>query len=208
VTTAKLPNDEPTASLRDRQADLTRHAILEAVAQEIGDAGLDELSFRRVAERAGVSERTVYRHFPTREELLAGFNQYVYDRLGVAPGQRKDVPLRDVMREVFTNFDKNEALMRALASTQAGRKVSRSGRPERVKMLDAALRPHTTHLPPEEHKRALAVFAHLFTSAAWARFKDDFGMSGPEVGETVAWAMDVLLEDLKRRNQRAKDKKR
>jgi AcrR family transcriptional regulator len=194
--------------MRERHTDLTRQAILEAVAAEVVDGSLDELSFNRVAERSGVSRRTVFRHFPTREALIASFNQYVYDHIGLAPSASHGRPLGEVMREVFPGFDKNELLIRALTSTQAGRRLSHSGRPERVKMLDAAIKPHTTHLPAHDRTRALAVFAHLFTAAAWVRFKDDFDMDGVETGEAMAWAMDALLDDLKRRNQRAKEKQK
>jgi AcrR family transcriptional regulator len=195
-------------SLREKQLDLTREAILEAFAAEVVEGGLDDLSFRRVAERAGVSQRTVFRHFPTREELIDGFNQYVYRRVGLSPSDTRGMELGDVMRFFFNCFDENERLMRALTSTQVGRDLSNSGRAERVQMLERMIRPNTSHLPPQERKRALAIFSHLFTRAAWMRFKDDFGIDGIEAGEAVAWAMETLLEDLKRRNQRAKEKQR
>jgi AcrR family transcriptional regulator len=89
-------------SLREKQLDLTREAILEAFAAEVVEGGLDELSFRSVAERAGVSERTVFRHFPTREELIDGFNQYVYRRTGLTPSDTQGMALGDVMRLFFS----------------------------------------------------------------------------------------------------------
>jgi AcrR family transcriptional regulator len=195
-------------SLREKQLDLTREAILEAFAAEVVEGGLDEVSFRCVAERAGVSQRTVFRHFPTREELIDGFNQYVYRRTGLSPSATQGMSLGDTMRLFFSRFDENERLMRALDSTQAGRDMARSGRAERVKLLERMIRPNASHLPAHERQRALAIFAHLFTRAAWMRFKDDFGLDGTQGGEAVAWAMETLLEDLKRRNQRAKEKQR
>ena len=47
----------------------TRTAILEAVAAEIAASGLTGFSIQGVADRAGVTHRTVYNHFPTREAL-------------------------------------------------------------------------------------------------------------------------------------------
>jgi AcrR family transcriptional regulator len=195
-------------SLREKQLDLTREAILEAFAAEVVEGGLDEVSFRSVAERAGVSLRTVFRHFPTREELIDGFNLYVHQRMGVSPHNTQGMALGDIMRLFFSRFDEHEQLMRALNSTLVGRDLARKGRADRVKMLERMIRPNTSHLPARDRQNALAICAHLFTRAAWMRFKDDFGLDGTQAGEAVAWAMETLLDDLKRRNQRAKERQR
>lgn len=48
-----------------------RRALLEASIQLILERGLDALSLREVARRAGVSPAAPYHHFATRQELLA-----------------------------------------------------------------------------------------------------------------------------------------
>ncbi len=67
------PGDEPAANARDRQKAVTRDQILQAVGRRLESSPMDELSFADVAKDAGVGERTVYRHFPTREALLGAF---------------------------------------------------------------------------------------------------------------------------------------
>lgn len=62
--------DEPTRSydspLREWQAAATRRAILQAAAELILRDGLADFSMGAVADRAEVSEGTVYYHFPSR----------------------------------------------------------------------------------------------------------------------------------------------
>ena len=60
-------------SLRDRQKAATREQILRAVARQLEAGALEDLSFAEVAAEAGLGERTVYRHFPTKEALLGAF---------------------------------------------------------------------------------------------------------------------------------------
>lgn len=48
----------------------TRAMILDAVLDEVGDSGLARLSVEAVAERAGVSRQTVYRHFGNRDGMI------------------------------------------------------------------------------------------------------------------------------------------
>ncbi len=65
-----LAGDEAGGNARDRQKALTRDQILQAVGRRLESSPMDDLSFADVARDAGVGERTVYRHFPTREALL------------------------------------------------------------------------------------------------------------------------------------------
>ena len=63
----------PSANLRERQRLQTREQILRAVGHQLETRSLEDLSFAEIAEDADVGERTVYRHFPTKEALLGAF---------------------------------------------------------------------------------------------------------------------------------------
>jgi AcrR family transcriptional regulator len=52
---------------------LTRKRILEAASDVIGEKGLETASMREIARRAKVRDATIYRYFPTRENLLYGY---------------------------------------------------------------------------------------------------------------------------------------
>lgn len=57
--------------LRADAREQRRRRIIEAVFEAWEDAGFDGVSLQAVADRAGVSVKTVLRHFGSREELLA-----------------------------------------------------------------------------------------------------------------------------------------
>src|SRR6187455_2079359 len=50
----------------------TREKIVDAVVRVVLDDGIHAFTVQNVADKAGVSHRTVYRHFKTREELIGG----------------------------------------------------------------------------------------------------------------------------------------
>ncbi|MGD9530894.1 MAG: helix-turn-helix domain-containing protein, partial [Pseudonocardia sp.] len=52
--------------VRRERAAATRRAILEAFAEQFGRPGTTDVAIPEAAERAGVSARTVYHHFPDR----------------------------------------------------------------------------------------------------------------------------------------------
>ena len=64
-------------SLRQRHSELTRELILRTVAAILEDGDAAELAVPAVARRSGVSLRTVYRYFPTREELIAAAGEWI-----------------------------------------------------------------------------------------------------------------------------------
>src|SRR5215212_7116791 len=71
-------------SHRAAQAGQTRAAILDALVSVIA-RGVAELSMPAVAQEAGVSLRTVYRHFPTKRELLNALAWHLDARIAYSP---------------------------------------------------------------------------------------------------------------------------
>jgi glycosyltransferase involved in cell wall biosynthesis len=68
--------------LRARQKAQTRETILRAVGKRLEARGVEDLSFADVAQEAKVGERTVYRHFPTKEALLGAFWTWLHQHPG------------------------------------------------------------------------------------------------------------------------------
>jgi AcrR family transcriptional regulator len=62
-------NQQP-ATLRARRRTETQRAIQEQAVRLFTDRGYDATTVADVAEAAGVSAMTVYRHFPTKEDLV------------------------------------------------------------------------------------------------------------------------------------------
>jgi TetR/AcrR family transcriptional regulator len=49
-----------------------REQILDRASELATDAGLGQLTMKRIASRVGFSEAAIYRHFPTKQALLLG----------------------------------------------------------------------------------------------------------------------------------------
>jgi AcrR family transcriptional regulator len=58
----------------------TRERILEGALLAMGRVGLRRFTMNDVSERSGLSRGTVYRYFPTKEDLLAVLAEYEQDR--------------------------------------------------------------------------------------------------------------------------------
>ncbi|MCF7551302.1 TetR/AcrR family transcriptional regulator [Pseudonocardia sp. WMMC193] len=89
---------------RERRSDAVanRRRIVEAAREELSrtDDGAAELRLHRVAKAAGVGQGTLYRHFPTREHLVAEVYEQEMSRLvdAVAPLLAEHSPLEALTR--------------------------------------------------------------------------------------------------------------
>jgi TetR/AcrR family transcriptional regulator of autoinduction and epiphytic fitness len=79
-----------------RLTDRKRAAVIGAAIEEFLAAGFDATSMDRIAARAGVSKRTVYNHFPSKEALFAAILRQLWDSsdAGEAPAYSSAHPLR------------------------------------------------------------------------------------------------------------------
>jgi AcrR family transcriptional regulator len=191
-------------SLRDQHAAMTRERILKAVADllERGDAG--ELTVPEVAEASGVSLRTIYRYYPTREELLEAAGRWIGDELLQHPYPRDLDEVADLYQIGCRDFDERPGLVRALAFSQLGQQVRGYRRRERLESIERALRTELTALSQVELRRAEAVLAYLHNMLAYTTLREENGLSGDEIGEAIGWAIRVLIEDLRNRNRNSR----
>ncbi|WP_030142477.1 TetR/AcrR family transcriptional regulator [Pseudomonas fluorescens] len=73
-----------------RLTERKREAILQAAIAEFRSSGFEVTSMDRIAATAGVSKRTVYNHFPSKEELFAE----ILNRLWNSITAEQDMPYR------------------------------------------------------------------------------------------------------------------
>ncbi|MGK5077349.1 TetR/AcrR family transcriptional regulator [Janthinobacterium sp. HLX7-2] len=85
-----------------RLTDRKRVAIVDAAIAEFREHGFDATSMDKIAATAAVSKRTVYNHFPSKDELFAEILQRLWE--GSATQQalpyQADVPLRTQLLEL------------------------------------------------------------------------------------------------------------
>jgi AcrR family transcriptional regulator len=192
------------ASLRQRQSELTRELILRTVAELLEQGEASELAVPEVARRSGVSLRTVYRYFPTREKLIAAAGEWIGVNVLAAafiPPTLAEIP--EVYAENAALWDEHPRLAEAMALSRGANSLRSIRRQERLEKLREALREVTDGLPEAEARRAFGVFAYLDNMLAWVTMRDEAGLDGKEVGAAVTWAMQVLIDDLRQRQTAA-----
>jgi AcrR family transcriptional regulator len=194
-------------SLREQQAAVARERMLHAVAELLERGGSEELTMPEVAELSGVSLRTVYRYFPTREALLDAAGRWIGGELLKQGYPRSLDDVADSFERACRDFDERPGLVRAMALSQVGREARSSRRRERLDAIRQVLEQEVGALPERELRQAEAVLAYLHNMLAYTTLREEQQLSGAEIGEALGWAIRTLVADL-RRKQRAKERKR
>src|SRR2546425_9042711 len=92
-----------TMTTAQKLTDRKREAILQAAITEFRSNGFEATSMDRIAAGAEVSKRTVYNHFPSKDDLFAAILQQLWECTAAVADTpyRKDVPLRSQLLEMM-----------------------------------------------------------------------------------------------------------
>jgi AcrR family transcriptional regulator len=200
------PADHPRLGLRERKKIKTREAIRAATYALIEEQGYDATTIEQIADRAEVSPSTVFRYFPTKEDIVLTdeYDPLMLEELRARPaGEPWMDSVRHVMR-LATNAlmaeDPEVVRMRAHLAVQVPAVRSRmvESMSETGRLLRAALADRFGLAPDSLEVRvyAMSIVGGLMeANMSWAEngFKED-------LGAVLDRALDVLEHGLPTRN--------
>lgn len=189
--------DADLPSARERHKQDVRARILDSLIALLGE-GID-INHDRVAERAGVARRTVYRYFPDHDALM----QPLWDRVVSLAGEAVRFPateeeLTTSMPSIYQGFDRIAGLATIVRSTPQGRAVRLAQKDRRRAAYAAVTADAVKDLPPEDQLLATAMLQMLHTTP-WLEMRDQWDMDGSQMATVCGWAVRTLLKDLRAR---------
>ncbi|WP_028622424.1 TetR/AcrR family transcriptional regulator [Pseudomonas sp. Ant30-3] len=192
-----------------RLTDRKRAAIIQAAIAEFRAHGFDVTSMDKIAATAGASKRTVYNHFPSKEELFSEILNQLWARVTAEQqiSYRADLPLRDQMRvmlmakmQMMADDNFLDLARVAIAATihspeRAQNMVERMGEREegltvwlRAAQADGRLKPADPAFAAQQ------VHGMLKSFAFWPQISMGLPALAPEMQSTVVEsALDMLL---------------
>jgi AcrR family transcriptional regulator len=188
------------SSLRERQAAVIREAILDALASRLDRDDPDDVAMPQVAADAGISLRTLYRYFPTREAMFDAVGDHVVARMGLPSQIEGADDISRVFLESARRGAQSPQLVRAMLWTRLGRRARSPHRRRRVESITGALTEVTSHLPPDEARRREGALVYLCSLPAWITVSEECGLSPEDARQGIAWAIDTLVAALKQEN--------
>jgi AcrR family transcriptional regulator len=188
LSTARRSYHSPA---RQKAAAATRDRIIDAgsrLVREFTTWDWDELTFRAVAERAEISERTVYRHFPTERHLHDAIMGRLEDEAGIA---YEDVELdnfTEVTARLFASlgrFSIKDSIGAPHGSAFVGAEAKRHDALDRA-VVAAQL--------PDAQRRALAgLLDVLWSPPTYERLVGAWNLDKGEAVEAAQWLITKVI---------------
>jgi AcrR family transcriptional regulator len=195
-----------STSATTRYTEATRHAIVQAAAELLLERKGDSFSVREVAKRAGLTHRTIYRHFPTRMELLGATARQLAP--GSAVERFEDVStiegwIEAVTRhflEAETHFEVVRSVVVAgLATGEPG------GLGNLIQDRDAhrweVFRREFPHLGEVDARSTFATLRHLLSTTSYLLYRIRFGLSPAQATRAIQSAARQIAEQARHRDR-------
>src|SRR5262245_48470089 len=175
----------------------TRRAILDAMVDVIMESDGIGFSVQAVADRAGVTHRTIYNHFPTREVLCDAFSDYV-DELLVGSGAPEpawslaSLPL--LVEELYRMLALRDRHARAYVMLMIGNRRPMSAWRKRSLMAEKLIAREQSERTPLTPRQVTAVIRMFVSTMGWHLLTEQCGLSTDEAAAASAWATRTLLD--------------
>ena len=184
-------------SLRDRQRELTRRLIVDALTHVIVRDGISEFSMQSVADEAHCSLRTLYRYSPSREALLIGLDEEMadfvrsrFDRLP-APAYEDLVIFAEHMPLLLLE---RRDLVRAWAAAVPASRVRESVSGRMNALVGSSVDRAAPSISTAERSRAFVALRLVASSRSWLALTDQ--LTAPDAAVVMSWMVRTLLADL------------
>jgi AcrR family transcriptional regulator len=189
-----------TSSIRDAQVEQTRAHLMDTARTLLIQGGADALTLPKLAQAANVSAPTVYRHFPTIDELFRAFLEWLRPRVGQtserllrSPEQLPSLPL-----ENFPLFEAESAVLRPLMESREWNRIRVASQRDRARSAAKLLRADAPDWSDAQLEAMSGAIWVLGSPQVWRWLRDTWAIDNDEAAQASSWAMRTLLEALAR----------
>jgi AcrR family transcriptional regulator len=184
------------SKLRSEQTKDTRERIL-AGAARITLLDATRITHAAVAHSAGVSERTVYRHFPSVSALHEAFSKYQERRFGRDQGEELSLDELPTSYERWPDRIESTIALDYMVHEQKDPPMLTKSRRKRYERLERALLEVVPDATRTQVRQLVLVFGALLSPEIFRRGKLLLGMDPRQVVPGPAWALRVLIDRLR-----------
>lgn len=182
------------SALRRSQAEQTRSDIVDAAYRLLQEAPIHDLSYATVAEELGVATRTVYRHFPTKDDLAAAVaERHIARVVGPARELPRTLPgAAALLRRIYAMLEEEPGTYRLFFHLPVR---SQSGVRS---FIEAVWGEVLATLPAQDRAAAGGLFELLMSPYAYDVLHANWGLSAEDAARACLCALDALAQALER----------
>jgi AcrR family transcriptional regulator len=187
---------DQATGLRERKKRATREALARAALELFVERGYDETTLAEIADAAGVSTRTIFAYFPSKEDILFSTMHTMRDALAQALAERPAgtdalTALREfILSSAHEKTELDHKLGQAIAADPTLSSHKRARIAELQEVLAAAIA-DDLRVGPDDLRPQVA--AASLTAAFEVLERQDRGLSRAPTSTEVAAAIDPVI---------------
>ena len=192
------PRRRYDSTLRRQQAAQTRERILaagSALVHSFPTWDWRDLTFGAVAERAGVGKRTVYRHFPTEQDLHDAIMRRLQEESGVSYEGLGLDDIPDVTARVFGTLSSYAVSRWTGTDPQQPALVAEDQR-RRDALIDAVAS-SAPGWSDGQRQAAAAMLDILWSVPSYERLITAWDLDGEAATEAITWLIGLLVDAIR-----------
>jgi len=171
----------------------TKQRILDAARQLILDRHPAALTVAQIASEAGVSERTIYRYFPSKRDLITSVAEHPPASIPNLPMPETWEEARGALRVSWTLFGQDLDVVRSERLIPEGLEL-RKARLESARPMAAAILDNYPKSHPRDQYALRELLLHLTSSTTLLELVDRHGLTVEGAIDCVIGACQTLLE--------------
>jgi AcrR family transcriptional regulator len=184
-------------SARAEAAAQTGRDILAATAALWRERPLDEITLADIAERAGVSVRTVIRRFGSRADVIAACIESDAAEIISERDQAATGDVDGALAILLAHYERDgDAVLRTLAVEETvpeAKAITRAGRAGHRAWCARVFAPHLPPPPDDAYGTRLDAFVAATDLYAWKLLRRDLGRSADETRQAIRTLLDGLI---------------
>ncbi len=188
--------DSVPSTHRERQREQTIQLIMASFSELT--MSNPQFTMQELADQAGISVRTLYRYFPSREALREGLTEMInqhMDRDHVTGIGAMDEGTEFRIHHSFRVFTEHDKLMRAVVVSRLTGALTDPAHQTRADAIRAGADLVLADQPELLRRQIAGLVRLLGGSVGWMTLTDStIPLSSEEAASAVAWAMRVLTE--------------
>ncbi len=184
------------STLRRQRAARTRELIVAAGSELLHRSSIRDwrgLTVRAVAERAGVNERTVYRHFVNERALRDAVMHRLEEEAGIDLAGMRLEDVADVAARIFKHVSSYPIKPRPTLDPT----LTEAGRRQRTALRGAGAA-RAARWREADRVVAAAMFDVLWSVASYERLVVDWQLDREQAIRGIAWAIGLLEEAVRK----------
>ena len=162
-------------------------------------SSVNDLTLRALAKHTGMSDRTVFRYYASREEFLDAVAVEVARNLRTPapPSTVEELPL--FPRTLYSRFEEKAALVKPALHTELSKRMREGVAGERWRAIRALIDNHAPRRTEGDRKIATTNIGYYLSATTWHYYRFNFEFTLEETIASAQSAVRLAIDDIAKR---------